>query len=451
MGLDTKYRPVAFDDVVGQGPTVRILRHYITTKSGFHQSYLFAGHHGSGKTTLARILARALLCKEPTPKGDPCDKCFSCTSLLTKGGVEGFTEVDAATNSGKDDVKRILEEIEYSTYSGNRRLYLIDESHAMSSQGLDALLKALEEPLPDSEDKRLVCIFCTTEPEKMKETLASRCAPVFRIKPAAPSLIADRLAWVCDQEGISYDKGVLRLIAEYTESHIRDALKAVEAVSLLGPVDSENVGSYLGLGRNDKFLDILDFMDQDSTKALQIATSLLDEVSPGTVYAKLTEAAMFAFRAHIGAGEANSFWSKDRLTEIGTRVGSKLLDYVERFSSRPSRPSPAMVLCDIAYAGTYTRPSVAQAALPRPSMRPAELKVEGSGISKHQNGGVVVNPRAVNVAPTQRAAPTTPGKSGFSAKGDVCTPQFFVECIRGFLLEKEQDGRQTGSTNVGGV
>lgn len=127
MSLDTKYRPFKFSDVLGQENTVKIMRRFVATGAGLHQSYLLAGPYGGGKTTVGRILARALLCPTPTPEGDPCDTCESCLSMLATGSSVDFMEVDAATNSGKADVQQITEDIEYSTFSGRRRIYLFDE------------------------------------------------------------------------------------------------------------------------------------------------------------------------------------------------------------------------------------------------------------------------------------------------------------------------------------
>ena len=127
MGLDTKYRPTKFADVLGQANTIKILRRFVSTGVGLRQSYLFAGSFGGGKTTLGRILARALLCDAPTSEGDPCDKCESCLSLLQSGTSVDFVEVDAATKSGKADMEKVTEEIQYATFSGRRRIYLFDE------------------------------------------------------------------------------------------------------------------------------------------------------------------------------------------------------------------------------------------------------------------------------------------------------------------------------------
>ena len=125
MSLDTKYRPRTYADVLGQEATIEICKEYVRSGHGFQQSYVFAGAHGGGKTTLGRILARALLCENPK-EGEPCDECYSCKSML-EDRSESFLEVDAATNSGKEDVRRITEEAKFGTFSGKRKIYLFDE------------------------------------------------------------------------------------------------------------------------------------------------------------------------------------------------------------------------------------------------------------------------------------------------------------------------------------
>jgi len=126
MALDTRYRPQTYGDVLGQEATVSILKQFVVEGRGFHQSYVFCGQHGSGKTTLGRILARALLCESPVD-GAPCDQCSSCQTFLSGDTHECFEELDAATKSGKADLARIIEDVSYSTVSGKRRIYLFDE------------------------------------------------------------------------------------------------------------------------------------------------------------------------------------------------------------------------------------------------------------------------------------------------------------------------------------
>lgn len=371
MSLDTRYRPLTYADVLGQESTTKILRQYVRTGAGFHQSYLFAGPFGSGKTTLARILARALLCSQPV-EGEPCDQCPSCTSLLVGGSSENFFEVDAATNSGKDSVRKIVDEIQYSTFSGKRRLYLIDESHRLSTEALDALLKPLEDNYPGSEDKLLVCIFCTTEPERMRATILSRCAPAFVVRPVSPEHIGARLATVCEKEGLSYEREALNLIGELTECHIRDALKAVEGVSMLGSLDRANVARYLHLDYAESVLDILVAMGQDVPEALKMSGLLLKTMSPITAYERMAEMAMLAYRTTLGAVPIPSYLSQERIEAVGRAVGENLLYYVEKFSSRPGRPTAAMFLCDVAQAARGPQISYVPSETARPSKAAAK-------------------------------------------------------------------------------
>jgi len=348
MSFDTKYRPRSFDDVLGQGATTRILRSFIARGAGLRQSYLFAGPYGSGKTTLGRILVRSLLCESPTEQGDPCDQCHSCKTMLETGVTLDFVEVDAATNSGKAEIQKITDELQYSTISGKRRIYLFDEAHQLSREALDALLKPLEENVPGGGDKLLVCIFCTTEPEKMRETVLSRCAPPFIIQPVGPTKISERLAYVCEQESIEYEVESLKLIAEVTECHIRDCLKAVEGISMLGAVNHENVASFLHLDTHTAYLDILEGLGRDLPGTLEASKRAMEQGSPVTVYGKLAEVAMLAYQVHIGAMKTTSYWDFSRIKALGDSRQVALLGWVERFATRPARPTPAMLFCDLA-------------------------------------------------------------------------------------------------------
>ena len=350
MSYDTKYRPKDFDEMLGQENTNSVLRQFIISGTRFHQSYLFAGPYGGGKTSTARILARGLLCDDPV-EGNPCNKCSSCVSILEHGSSENFAEFDAATNSGKADIRKLIEETEYSSFSGKRKIFLVDEAHQLSKDALDALLKPLEENLPGSQDKKMVCIFCTTEPEKMRTTIISRCAPAFMIKFVSPELIATRLEYVCQQEGIEYDPEVLPLIAEITECHIRDSLKAIEGTSMLGAVNKETVSAYLHLDINDLLLDLLTNIE-DPAQAMRIAESVLERISPVQVYGRLAEVSMMAFRLHIGAiKKSTSFWNGEKVKKLGKLFGDRLVNFSIYLSNRPGKPTAAILLCDLAHLG----------------------------------------------------------------------------------------------------
>ena len=347
MSLDTKYRPLRYADVLGQDATVEVCKQIVKEGKAFHQSYVFAGAHGSGKTTTARIFARAMLCDAPVD-GEPCDKCPSCFAVLS-GASEAFLEVDAATNSGKDHVRRIMEEAQFGTVSGKRRIYLWDESQELSKSAQDAMLKPMEDNIRGSQDRQLVCIFATTEPNKMRGAIMSRCAPAFKIAINSPETIAKRLAFVCEQEGIEHDLATLSLIAEVSECHVRDSIKAVEGVSMLGAINRENVERYLHLDANTLYLDVLESLGADLPRALQTVEKINEQVSPGVAYRHLADICMMAYRlAHLGQASVPSYWDRERLLRAGEFHKEFLVEFAQRFAGRPMRPTTSMLACDVA-------------------------------------------------------------------------------------------------------
>ena len=339
MSLDTKYRPRTYEDVLGQKDTIKTLKGFISSEAGWRQSYLFAGPYGSGKTTLGRIMARSLLCESPV-NGEACDQCNSCKAMLS-GSHDSFIEVDAATNSGKADVKKLLESLNYTSFSGSKKLYLFDEAHQLSKDALDALLKPMEENDKGSFDKRLVCIFATTEPEKMRQTVLSRCAPAFIIKHVDSEEIADRLEKVCSEEGFECEREALVLIADFTEGHIRDALKAIEGVaSKEGKVSVQGVREYLHVDRNDQICKLL---ISDVTESLSILEDLLMSTPVGVVYDRLLTAATWAISIGYGSGNPPPFWKKDILTKAWEMHQDGLLILADDLASAPYRPTSAML------------------------------------------------------------------------------------------------------------
>lgn len=452
MSLDTRYRPLTYADVLGQRETIQILKQYVASGAGFHQSYLFAGPFGSGKTTLARVLARALLCSKPV-EGEPCDQCVSCRSILDGGTSPDFFEIDAATNSGKDSVRRVVEEVQYSTFSGNRRLYLFDEAHQMTKDALDALLKPLEDTVPGSQDKTLVCIFCTTEPERMRNTILSRCAPAFVIRPVAPEVVGERLAMVCDKEGIPYERPALDLIAEITECHIRDALKAVEGVSMLGGVTVLNVAKYLHLDYSDTVLEILATLKTDIATSIAKAAELLKTMSPITAYEKLADMSMLAYRASLGPVVIPTYLDRSAVEALGQTLGDELLDFAEKLSSRPGRPTSSMLLCDLSQLHRGVRVVLAGVPkTPAPTLTVPKLDGNVPTQDKPSNvDGVYVQPRAINANANAGSNTTSPSgpSSPFSS---LYSPLEFFQLVRRRVVELEQgqDGvGQSGRDNLG--
>jgi DNA polymerase III subunit gamma/tau len=407
MALDTLYRPRTYEDVLGQEAATAVLRQFIKEKRGFHQSYVFCGQHGSGKTTMGRILARALLCSDPQD-GIPCDKCHSCKVFLEGGTHECFEELDAATKSGKSDLAKIVEDVTYSTFSGKRRIYLFDESHRLSKQALDALLKPMEDSVEGTQDKKLVCIFCTTEPEKMVSTIFSRCAPAFVIRAVPPEGIATRLAWVSEQENIEYDFGALVTIAEATDCHIRDALKTLEGVSMLGRVTRETVFQYLQLGANDRAIQMVELLGQDLKGAMELANQMAMEVSPSSAYERISEAALVAYRAHLGVGKPSSKWNPEKMLQLAER-GPDLLGIASRFASPPYRPTRQALSLDV---GTAHYALVGKS----PPDKVSKFVLEVSGTPAPEKVSPVPPPTPERVYPTGKVSVSPPQKEPVPSK-----------------------------------
>ena len=221
-----KYRPATFQDVIGQPHVVQTLSNAITSKRIAH-AFLFSGTRGVGKTTMARILAKALNC-EKGPTATPCDACVNCQEI-TNGTSVDVVEIDGASNTGVDDVREIRENVKFTPFHGQYRIYIIDEVHMLSTSAFNALLKTLEEP-----PAHVVFIFATTEIHKIPATILSRCQHYnFRRIPHAE--IIQRLRFVAQQDGLAVEDRSLSAIARAGEGSMRDALSILDqAVAFAG-------------------------------------------------------------------------------------------------------------------------------------------------------------------------------------------------------------------------
>ncbi len=223
QSLYRKYRPSGFDDVVGQAHITRTLRNAIAEDSVAH-AYLFTGPRGTGKTTTARILAKALLCeKGPTP--DPDTTCEQCLAVAADRHPDVF-EIDAASNTGVDNVRdEIIKRLAYAATRGGYKVYIIDEVHMLSQSAFNALLKSIEEP-----PAKIVFVLCTTHPHKVPETIHSRCQR-FDFHRIGVDDIVKRLAYICEQEGITAEEGALTLVAKHAAGGMRDAITTLEQLA----------------------------------------------------------------------------------------------------------------------------------------------------------------------------------------------------------------------------
>lgn len=438
MGLDTKYRPQTYSDVIGQKGTISVLKEIVRTGKGYHQSYVFEGSFGSGKTTTARILARALLCQSPVG-GEPCDECQSCKDVLAGSSLD-CVEFDAASNSGADAIRALVDEIQYTTFSGKRRIYIVDEAHRLSKTAIEQLLKPLEDTLPGSMDKRMVCLFCTTEPEALGSTIFSRCAPSFTIHTNTPDEIASRLADVCKAEGISYDLDTLRLIAENAECHVRDCFKALEAVASRG-AHKDIIVEYLKLGTYTDILNMLAAIPSDVSRAIEIATGLLKSVSPSSLYEKCLTCLMTAYKQHLGVSKPPLYLQGPSMDTL-SQLGPTLMDISRTFSTRPNRPTESMFICDIAevYDTIHAPKRVTQVGfIQRPE---GPQKPEAPVSTPTLVDGVYINPKGV-----RKPQASSNGEPKASVKATSMNLVEFTRLLKLRYSEK-MDGR-TGQSNLG--
>ena len=237
--LARKYRPQQFADVVGQEHVLKALAHALDHQR-LHHAYLFSGTRGVGKTTLARILAKALNCEQGV-SATPCGVCSACTEI-DSGRFVDLIEVDAASRTKVDDTRELLDNVQYAATRGRFKVYLIDEVHMLSTHSFNALLKTLEEP-PD----HVKFLLATTDPQKLPVTVLSRCLQ-FNLKRMTPELIADRLAHIASAEGIEAAPQALRLLARAADGSLRDALSLMDqAIAFAdGALPEQDVAQMLG-------------------------------------------------------------------------------------------------------------------------------------------------------------------------------------------------------------
>lgn len=222
--LYRKYRPLTFDDVVGQDAIVTTLKNQIKNNKVAH-AYLFCGTRGTGKTTLARILARAVNCEHKINE-NPCNECETCKSILTQDANLDVIEMDAASNTGIDDVRTLKEHIDYPPTMATKKVFIIDEAHALSQKACEALLKTIEEP-----PEYVIFILATTDPEQLKETIRSRCQR-FDFKRIPLDTIKERLKYIANNENIQVEDKALEYIALKGDGSMRDAISLFDKAQL---------------------------------------------------------------------------------------------------------------------------------------------------------------------------------------------------------------------------
>lgn len=266
QALYRKWRPRTFDDVVGQEHITETLKNQVKTDRLSH-AYLFVGTRGTGKTTCAKILAKAVNC-EHTINGNPCNECASCRGI-EDGSILDVVELDAASNNGVDNVRALRDEAVFSPVSVKKRVYIIDEVHMLSTSAFNALLKILEEP-----PEHLLFILATTELQKVPATILSRCQR-HSFKRIAPDALAGRIRYVAEREGMKLEPDAADLLARLADGALRDGLSLLDQCAGYEDITAENVLSAMGLAGNLRIAELLEkISDGDTESALSIFTGL---------------------------------------------------------------------------------------------------------------------------------------------------------------------------------
>ncbi len=302
-----KYRPQGFEELIGQPAVSQTLSNALTAKRT-HHAYLFTGPRGCGKTTTARILAKALNCaKGPTPT--PCDECVSCREIALSSSLD-VLEMDAASHTGVDDVREvIIETVALAPTRDRYKVFIIDEAHMLSNSAFNALLKTIEEPPP-----HVVFILATTEAHKVPATIASRCQR-FKFRPIAADLLAEYLAAVAKKEKIAVEPEALDLLARAAEGSLRDAVSLLDQTRSVGDgtVTVESVREMFGFVPQDLLIGVAGALLARDPRALAGWLKKIYEegIEPAQLIKDLRAAIEGAYLVKLGAGEpVDALWTK---------------------------------------------------------------------------------------------------------------------------------------------
>ncbi len=274
-----KYRPAKFLDVVGQEQVSDTLKKALSTGK-LAQSFLFCGPRGVGKTTCARILAKAINCEHPSTDFEPCNECNSCVSFSQNASFNIF-ELDAASNNSVDDIRQLVDQVRFAPQSGKYKVYIIDEVHMLSSGAFNAFLKTLEEP-----PSYAIFILATTEKHKIIPTILSRCQ-IFDFKRIADKDIVKQLQKICANEGVTAESTALHIIAQKADGGLRDALSLFDKiVSYAGKnLTYQDVISNLNILDFEYYFKITEyFMTEDSASVLNAYNEIINNGFDGEMF-----------------------------------------------------------------------------------------------------------------------------------------------------------------------
>ena len=364
QALYRKWRPQTFDQVVGQQHITETLKNQVRTGRLSH-AYLFIGTRGTGKTTCARILAKAVNCEHPVD-GNPCGVCPACRGI-SDGSVLDVVELDAASNNGVDNVRALREEAVFTPASVRKRVYIIDEVHMLSASAFNALLKILEEP-----PEHLMFILATTELQKVPATILSRCQRHSFRRIDTPD-IAEYLEYIAKQESFKLSHEAAELIARLADGGVRDALSLLDQCSASETIDLEAVYNAMGLAGNRRTAQLMGgILDHDTDKTLREFNSMwMDGKDPATLLTELSGLLRDTLMTHVAPKGAHSLisggYDDTTLGELSGRMTTEeiicAMETVQKYTAsmrESTSPKTTAELCLVSLCDNTMGESIAE-------------------------------------------------------------------------------------------
>ena len=416
--LHHRYRPQRFDQLVGQAPIVRTLSNAIRLQR-IAPAYLFTGPRGTGKTSSARILARSLNCTSSSaPTAEPCGHCAACEAI-TAGNALDVIEIDAASNTGVDNIRELIERARFAPVQLRWKVYVVDECHMLSTAAFNALLKTLEEPPP-----RVVFVLATTDPQRVLPTIVSRCQRFDFCRIPLEELV-QHLHWISQQEQIAIAPDALRLVAQFAQGGLRDAESLLDQLSLLPPpIEAAAVWELMGTVPEQEALKLgTALLNGEPLPLLEVTRQLFDRgYEPNAILQALTTLLRDLLVAALATdGQALTTISPaswEKATHLAQQFGRdqllRLLRSLKGTEPQLRHSSQPRLTLEVLLAGLLAEPMPAVAP---PPVQASPTGKGHSGAHRQQEQGLPSVP-----APAQQPPSATPPPLQASSKTKAAVP-----------------------------